>query len=139
MALRPGPQTLESIQALQHESVTHLAAVHLPADCPRLRVRWITGGDVCHTGEITDYIIHGLCAQVVLEHPPVLSYSPAERLAPFVEGLAGLGVREPLAIIVRRPSLLGLSLRENIQRIVSYLQEAGHSMEQIEEMLATTI
>jgi hypothetical protein len=77
--------------------------------------------------------------QVVLEHPPVLSYDPRERLAPFIEGLGGLGVRDPLAIIVRRPSLLGLSLRENIQRIVGYLQEAGHGMEDIEEMLATTI
>lgn len=77
--------------------------------------------------------------QVVLEHPPVISYSPAEQLQPFLDGLRGLGIRDPLAVVVRRPSLLGLSLRDNVQRIVEYLKEAGNTMEQIEEMLATTI
>ena len=50
-----------------------------------------------------------------------------------------LQCRDPLAVVVRRPSLLGLSLRDNVQRIVAYLLEAGNSMQQVEEMLATTI
>ena len=53
--------------------------------------------------------------QVVLEHPPVVSYSPAEQLQPFLDGLRDLGIRDPLAVVVRRPSLLGLSLRDNVQ------------------------
>jgi hypothetical protein len=52
---------------------------------------------------------------VVLEHPPVISYSPAEQLQPFLDGLRGLGIQDPLAVVVRRPSLLGLSLRDNVQ------------------------
>ena len=52
---------------------------------------------------------------MVLEHPPVISYSPAEQLQPFLDGLRGLGIQDPLAVAVRRPSLLGLSLRDNVQ------------------------
>lgn len=45
----------------------------------------------------------------------MISYSPAEQLQPFLDGLRGLGIQDPLAVVVRRPSLLGLSLRDNVQ------------------------
>ena len=63
---------------------------------------------------------------MVLEHPPVISYSPAEQLQPFLDGLRGLGIQDPLAVVVRRPSLLGLSLRDNVQVfVVANMQDAA--------------
>lgn len=77
--------------------------------------------------------------QVLAEHPPVLSYSPAERLQPFLEFLTSSGFRDPAAIILRRPTTLGLDVDNNLRRIVDYLLVNGYTMEQIEEFLATTI
>lgn len=77
--------------------------------------------------------------EVILEHPPVISYSPTQRLAPFIEDLRQLGITDPLRVIVRRPSLLGLTVEGSISRIVGYLIETGNDMSQVEDLLATTI
>ena len=44
-----------------------------------------------------------------------------------------------MAIILRRPSLLGLSTRDSLKRIVAYLLESGNTMEEVAELLATTV
>lgn len=77
--------------------------------------------------------------QVILGHPPVISYSPSERLQPFLESLQAAGIPEPMAVVLRRPTLLGLSNRDNLARIVSYLVDSGHSMEEVAELLATSV
>lgn len=77
--------------------------------------------------------------QVILLHPPVISYSVTERLAPFLESLETMGLPDPIKVVLRRPSLLGLSNRDNLSRIVSYLLDSGHSMEEVAEMVATSV
>lgn len=59
--------------------------------------------------------------QVIRTHPPVLGYSPAERLQPLADFLGGLGLPDPAAVLRRRPTILGLDL-EQCRRIVGYLQ-----------------
>jgi hypothetical protein len=76
--------------------------------------------------------------QVILEHPPVLSYSPEQRLLPLVEYLRGLGFEDPAEVIRRRPTLLGLDIEQS-RRIVEYLQANDYTFEQISEYLCTTI
>lgn len=77
--------------------------------------------------------------QVILLHPPVISYSATKRLAPFLESLETMGLPDPIQVVLRRPSLLGLSNRDNLSRIVSYLLDSGHSMEEVAEMVATSV
>jgi hypothetical protein len=77
--------------------------------------------------------------QVINEHPPVLCYSPADRLDPFFEYLEGLGISDPVKLVVQRPTLLGLEVNNNLKRMVGYLQDSGYSLEKIQELLGTSI
>ena len=77
--------------------------------------------------------------QVVTEHPPVLSYSVDNRLKPFMLYLKEIGIAEPAKTVLQRPTLLGLDADKNLRSIVGYLQENGHSVEEICHMLQTTI
>jgi len=77
--------------------------------------------------------------QIILMHPPVLSYSAKERIQPFIAELKEFGIEEPVRVIERRPSLLGLTNRDNIRSIVTYLLENGSSLEEVTELLCTTI
>jgi hypothetical protein len=64
-------------------------------------------------------------AQVITAHPPVLSYSVPERLQPFWEYMASIGVPDVAAAVAKRPSLLGLDVDANLRKIVDYLQVGG--------------
>ena len=77
--------------------------------------------------------------QVISEHPPVLSYSIDTRLAPFMAYLKEIGIAEPAQAILQRPTLLGLDADKNLRQIVGYLQENGHSVEDICKLLQTSI
>lgn len=61
------------------------------------------------------------------------------RLAPFFDYLASLGIKDPGRLLVQRPSLIGLEADKNLRRVVGYLQETGHTLEQIQNLLATSI
>jgi hypothetical protein len=60
--------------------------------------------------------------QVISGHPPVLSYSVTGRLEPFWDYLAGIGVADVGAVLVARPSLLGLDVHKNLEKIIGYLR-----------------
>jgi mTERF len=76
---------------------------------------------------------------IISVHPPVLSYDPASRLQALVDYLSSIGITDTKQVILRRPSLLGLSVSDNLRRIVEYLLENDYTMEQVEEFLQTTI
>lgn len=59
--------------------------------------------------------------QIIATHPPVLSYSVSERLAPFFDYLSSIGVKDVAATVVARPSLLGLDVEGNLKKMVDYL------------------
>jgi hypothetical protein len=76
---------------------------------------------------------------VVTGHPPVLSYSVPDRLAPFWDYLAGeVGVPDVGAALVKRPSLLGLDLG-SLEKIVGYLKSVDTPPETIVKYMLTTI
>ena len=77
--------------------------------------------------------------QVVSEHPPVLSYSVDNRLQPFMSYLKEIGIAEPAKAVLQRPTLLGLDADKNLKAIVGYLQDNGHSAEEICHLLQTSI
>ena len=81
---------------------------------------------------------HSVAAQVILEHPPILSYSPTELLLPVIDYLRSLGFEDPAEVVRRRPTLLGLE-PQALARIVGYLQENNYTFEQIAEFLQTTL
>lgn len=86
---------------------------------------------------------HGLSqqqvVQVVTAHPPVLSYSVPGRLSPFWDYLAGLGVTDVAAAVVRRPSLLGLRVDANLEKIVEYLRYVETPPDKIVQYITETI
>lgn len=77
--------------------------------------------------------------QVIMQHPPVLSYSIENRLQPFMSFLREIGIVEPAQTVLQRPTLLGLDADKNLRAIVGYLQENGHSAEDIAHLLQTSI
>ena len=81
----------------------------------------------------------GVHLQVISEHPPTLCYSVSERLQPFWEFLNSIGIEAPAQTVMKRPSILGLDASKNLRSIVSYLQSVGHSLEEIETFLETSI
>jgi hypothetical protein len=60
-------------------------------------------------------------AQVISQHPPVLCYDVSSRLKPFWEYLRSIGVENVAAAVMKRPSLLGLDVDNNLRKIVDYL------------------
>ena len=77
--------------------------------------------------------------QVISEHPPTICYSVPERLQPFWEFLNSIGIEAPAQTVMKRPSILGLDASKNLRSIVSYLQSVGHSLEEVETFLETSI
>ena len=77
--------------------------------------------------------------QVISAHPPVLCYSVTERLAPFWDYLSSVGVKDVAAVVVKRPSLLGLDVENNLKKIVDYLKYVDTPIEQIVKYLETSI
>ncbi|KAL3159632.1 hypothetical protein ABBQ38_010042 [Trebouxia sp. C0009 RCD-2024] len=77
--------------------------------------------------------------EVVSKHPPVLSYSVDNRLQPFMSYMKEIGIAEPAKAILQRPTLLGLDADKNLKAIVGYLQDNGHSTEDICHLLQTSI
>ncbi|CAL8469544.1 g9085 [Coccomyxa elongata] len=74
--------------------------------------------------------------KVISDHPAVLCYSPDERIKPFFEYLASIGIGPEK--IARRPSLLGLEVNASLRRIVNYLQEVdGKTVEELAQLLET--
>jgi hypothetical protein len=73
---------------------------------------------------------------VISGHPAVLCYSPEERVKPFFEYLASIGLGADK--VVKRPSLLGLEVNASLRRIVDYLQEVeGKTVEELAQLLET--
>lgn len=73
---------------------------------------------------------------MISDHPAVLCYSPEERLKPFFEYLASIGLGADK--VVMRPSLLGLEVNASLRRIVDYLQEVeGKTVEELAQLLET--
>ncbi|GAB4823312.1 hypothetical protein N2152v2_010358 [Parachlorella kessleri] len=80
-------------------------------------------------------------AGIILRHPAVLCYSVEERLKPLVEYLVGdmqLPKQQVVAALKERPHMLGLQL-ESMKRMVGYLAANGKGMEEIAQLLATTL
>lgn len=78
-------------------------------------------------------------------HPALLSYRVEERLQPFFAyltgpGPEGLGLSQAAAVDVveRRPSLLGVEVG-SLRRMVGFLLESGKSLEEVVEMMATSL
>ena len=53
--------------------------------------------------------------------------------------LKEIGIADPAQTVLQRPTLLGLDADRNLRAIVGYLQENGHSAEDIAHMLQTSI
>lgn len=53
--------------------------------------------------------------------------------------LKEIGIAEPAKAVLQRPTLLGLDADKNLRAIVGYLQENGHSPEDICHLLQTSI
>jgi len=85
------------------------------------------------------YSLRHHALQVIMQHPPVLSYSIENRLQPFMSFLREIGIVEPAQTVLQRPTLLGLDADKNLRAIVGYLQENGHSAEDIAHLLQTSI
>lgn len=77
--------------------------------------------------------------QVISTHPPVLSYSVDGRLVPFWDYLTQIGVTDVAAAVVKRPSLLGLSVDANLRKIVDYLESIETPPEKIVQYICTSI
>ncbi len=58
-----------------------------------------------------------LLLQVIAAHPPVLSYSVAERLEPFWSYMVEIVVTDVAAAVIGRPSLLGLDVDANLRKV----------------------
>lgn len=78
-------------------------------------------------------------AQVVAGHPPVLSYSPESRLTPLFDYLRERLDLDPATAVTARPSLLGLTVEDSLERMVGYLQDNGYSKEQVAEFLCSSL
>ena len=76
---------------------------------------------------------------LVQAYPRVLGYDVEARLGPLVACLSELGVKDPVALLQARPSLLGLDPGEALQRIVDYLRSTGESPEAILQYLETSL
>lgn len=77
--------------------------------------------------------------QVISTHPPVLSYSVEGRLVPFWDYLTQIGVTDVAAAVIKRPSLLGLSVDANLRKIVDYLESIETPPEKIVQYICTSI
>ncbi|KAK9794635.1 hypothetical protein WJX73_004363 [Symbiochloris irregularis] len=77
--------------------------------------------------------------KVISAHPPVLCYSPEQRLKPFFDILRNAGIPDPVKTMVQRPSMLGIEPDQGLRRIIGYLRESGQSPDAIAELLATSI
>ena len=71
------------------------------------------------------HIHHNKKHKVINAHPSVLSYSVSERLQPFWDYLANIGVEDVGAAVASRPSLLGLTVDGSLKKIVDYLLYVG--------------
>lgn len=69
----------------------------------------------------------------------MLSYSVEERLRPFFDYLASVGIVEAAAVVAKRPTLLGLDADQNLKKMVGYLLESGNSVEEIVKYLETSL
>ncbi|PNH11459.1 hypothetical protein TSOC_001684 [Tetrabaena socialis] len=81
----------------------------------------------------------GDVAKTISGHPPVLSYSVPDRLEPFWDYLASLGITNVSAAIIARPSLLGLDVDANLRKIVEYLKYTETPPELIIKYVAESI
>lgn len=68
-----------------------------------------------------------------------------ERLQPFFEYLTGpapeglaLSAQRAAAVVERRPSILGVEVA-GLRRMVGFLLESGSSMDEVVEMMATSL
>lgn len=83
--------------------------------------------------------------KLIQAHPALLSYRVEDRLQPFFayltgpapEGLA-LSAAQAAEVVERRPSILGVEVG-SLRRMVGFLLESGSSMEQVVEMMATSL
>jgi hypothetical protein len=80
-----------------------------------------------------------VCPQIISAHPAVLCYSVPDRLAPFWEYLASIGVPNVAAAVVQRPSLLGLEADANLRKIVDYLTYVGTDADTIVKYIVKSI
>ncbi|KAG2434524.1 hypothetical protein HYH02_012191 [Chlamydomonas schloesseri] len=93
---------------------------------------------------VIDFLIEkgvgvGDVVKIVSGHPPVLSYSVPDRLAPFWDYMASIGVADVGAAVVARPSLLGLDVDANLRKIVEYLQYTETPPETIVQYICKSI
>ena len=69
----------------------------------------------------------------------MLSYNADSRIRPVLQYLEqGLGL-DPATAVTARPSLLGLTVEDSLERMVGYLQDNGYSREQVAEFLCSSL
>jgi hypothetical protein len=76
--------------------------------------------------------------QIIMEYPATLCYN-TKRLRSFFDYLRGLGIQSPVNVVRQRPSMLGVDVEKGLSQIVEYLRANDYSVEQIEQLLATTL
>ena len=76
--------------------------------------------------------------QVIIEYPAALCHSTG-RLESFLKYLSDLGIKSPAKVVLQRPSLLGVDAEKGLAQIIEYLQANEYSIDQIEQLLATTL
>lgn len=80
-----------------------------------------------------------LTLQVIAGHPPILSYNPETRVRPLLDYLQERLGLDPATAVTARPSLLGLTVEDSLERMVGYLQDNGYSREQVAEYLCSSL
>lgn len=76
---------------------------------------------------------------MISKMPSILGYDIEKRIRPVVEYLDSIGLKDPIKTIAKRPSLLGLDVEQNLKKIVEYLRENNYDVDQIVELLETSI
>lgn len=76
---------------------------------------------------------------MIASHPPVLSYSADDRIRPLLQYLDERLGLDPATAVTARPSLLGLTVEDGLERMVGYLQDNGYTQEQVAEFLCSSL
>ncbi|GMH44454.1 hypothetical protein BSKO_12406 [Bryopsis sp. KO-2023] len=76
--------------------------------------------------------------RLITMYPPILCYSIEEQIEPLLTYLKGVGLKEPIKILVQRPSLLGLKVTPFLEKVVEYVKEHDFSEEAMANVLEYT-
>ena len=77
---------------------------------------------------------------MIIQHPPILCYRVDSHLRPIVDYLTGeVAVGDVRAVLIGRPSILGLDVDLSLRKIVGWLKDNEYAQEDIVKYLTTSI